>query len=265
VVAGCGASDGSPNQPATSHSERGKHVLTTSAPHLASGSGSVVRLCLGQPPDPHVIRPPCLPASRKWYSAPDAEYPQEQCGAGRRAERAKREALPCKNDALRRSGRLERRWRQTVYDRAGCLALCRRHLRAGLRVVSGTGHPDRSRTPSITSSKSSGSRTWDKRFRARLCDWPSAEARSFERASGRARLSLREGLGRTAYRHQRFECITTSLEWLRCGESHSGVGPKRCVHGSCGISGVRTRPHSCERTAAPAEASERGRAGEPNA
>jgi hypothetical protein len=74
VVAGCGASDGSPYQPAPAHSERRKHVFATGAPHLASGSGSVVRLRFGQPPDPHVIRPPwkprpgggiaCLAASR---------------------------------------------------------------------------------------------------------------------------------------------------------------------------------------------------------
>jgi hypothetical protein len=62
VVARCGASDRSTDQPAPAHSERGKHVFATGAPHLASGSGSVVRLCLGQLPDPHVIRPPWKPA-----------------------------------------------------------------------------------------------------------------------------------------------------------------------------------------------------------
>jgi hypothetical protein len=59
VVAGCGPLDRPPDQSASAHSERGKHVFTTGAPHLACGSGSIVRLCLGQFPDPHVIRPPC--------------------------------------------------------------------------------------------------------------------------------------------------------------------------------------------------------------
>jgi hypothetical protein len=80
VVAGCGASDWSPNQPAPAQRERGKHVFATGAPHLGRGSGSVVRLSLGQAPDPHVIRPPwklrpkswhelaCLAATRRWQS-----------------------------------------------------------------------------------------------------------------------------------------------------------------------------------------------------
>jgi len=55
VVTCSGASDQSPDQPAAAQSERGKHVFATGAPHLARGSGSVVRLCLGQPPDPHVV------------------------------------------------------------------------------------------------------------------------------------------------------------------------------------------------------------------
>ena len=58
VVAGCGASDRSPNQPAPTQRKRGKHVFATGATHLGRRSGSVVRLCLGQAPDPHVIRPP---------------------------------------------------------------------------------------------------------------------------------------------------------------------------------------------------------------
>ena len=70
VVAGCGASDRSPDQPAPAHGERGEHVFATGAPHLASGSGSVVRLCLGQPPDPHVIRPPWKPRPGRGIALP---------------------------------------------------------------------------------------------------------------------------------------------------------------------------------------------------
>jgi hypothetical protein len=70
VVAGCGASDRSPDQPAPAHGERGKHVFATGAPHLASGSWSVVRLCLGQPPDLHVIRPPWKPRPGRGIALP---------------------------------------------------------------------------------------------------------------------------------------------------------------------------------------------------
>src|SRR5690349_11290093 len=78
TVAGCCAFDRSTDQPASAHGERGKHVFAPGAPHLASGSGTVIRLFLGQPPNPHFIRPPwklrrgrgmALPASsasRKW-------------------------------------------------------------------------------------------------------------------------------------------------------------------------------------------------------
>jgi hypothetical protein len=47
LVACCGASDRSPDQPAPAQSERGKHVFATGAPHLGRGSGPVVRLSLG--------------------------------------------------------------------------------------------------------------------------------------------------------------------------------------------------------------------------
>jgi hypothetical protein len=97
--------------------------------------------------------------------------------AGRRAERAKREALPCKNDALRRSGRLEWRWRQTAYDRAGLATLCRRHLRAGLRVLSGAGHPDRSRTLRLRHRSRVARERGTKRLRARLSTGPAATER----------------------------------------------------------------------------------------
>jgi hypothetical protein len=66
VVAGCGASDRPPDQPASAQSERGKHVLATSAPHLGCGSGSVVRPSLGKAPDPHVIRAHWKPRPWSW-------------------------------------------------------------------------------------------------------------------------------------------------------------------------------------------------------
>jgi hypothetical protein len=44
VVAGCGALDQSPNQPAPAKRERRKHVLATRAPHVRRGSGPVVIL-----------------------------------------------------------------------------------------------------------------------------------------------------------------------------------------------------------------------------
>jgi hypothetical protein len=66
VVAGCGASDRPPDQPASAQSERGKHVLATGAPHLGCGSGSVVRLSLGKAPDPHVIRAHWKPRPWSW-------------------------------------------------------------------------------------------------------------------------------------------------------------------------------------------------------
>jgi hypothetical protein len=60
-----------------------------------------------------------------------------------RGRRARRRGRYC---GTRRTGRLEQRRRGTVHDRAGRAALCRRHFRAGGRLISGTGHPARSRT-----------------------------------------------------------------------------------------------------------------------
>jgi hypothetical protein len=70
LVAACGASDRAPDQPAPAQSERGKHVLATGAPRLGCGSRSVVRLCLGQPPDPHLIRPPWTPRPGRGMALP---------------------------------------------------------------------------------------------------------------------------------------------------------------------------------------------------
>jgi hypothetical protein len=61
LVAGGGASDRSPNQPAPTQRERRKHVLATVAPLIRRESGSVARPFLRKAPDPHVIRPPSKP------------------------------------------------------------------------------------------------------------------------------------------------------------------------------------------------------------
>jgi hypothetical protein len=53
LVAGVGASDRSPNQPASAQGEPGKHVLAVVAPHRGRGSGPVMRLLLRKAPDPH--------------------------------------------------------------------------------------------------------------------------------------------------------------------------------------------------------------------
>jgi hypothetical protein len=128
------------------------------------------------------------------------------------------------------------------------------------------GYPDRSRTLRLRHRSRVAHERGTKRFRARLSNWGQRRS-AILRACVRSSTPVApRGLGRTAHRHRRFEHIRTPLEWLRCGESHSGVGPKRRVHGSCGISGVRTRPHSCERTAAPGLKRRReGPGGEPNA
>jgi hypothetical protein len=158
---------------------------------------------------------------------------------GRRAERAKREALPCKNDALRRSGRLERRWRQTVYDRRDA------SLSVGdtfeqdselYRVLAiQTGHGPFDYVVEVEWLTNVGPSDFEPALV--LGQRRSAVLRACVRSSTAPR-----GLGRTAHRHRRFEHIRTPLEWLRCGESHSGVGPKRRVHGSCGISGAHLAP-----------------------
>src|SRR2546430_13900973 len=72
------------------------------------------------------------------------------------------------HDALRRTGRLERRRRQAVYERGRRAALCRRHLRAGLRVLSGTGNPDGSRTLRWRHRSRVASHLGTKRIRAAL-------------------------------------------------------------------------------------------------
>src|SRR2546430_15283883 len=72
------------------------------------------------------------------------------------------------HDALRRTGRLERRRRQAVYERGRRAALCRRHLRAGLRVLSGTGNPDGSRTLRWRHRSRVASQLGTKRIRAAL-------------------------------------------------------------------------------------------------
>jgi hypothetical protein len=72
------------------------------------------------------------------------------------------------HDALRRTGRLERRRWQAVYERGRRAALCRRHLRAGLRVLSGTGNPDGSRTLRWRHRSRVASQLGTKRIRAAL-------------------------------------------------------------------------------------------------
>src|SRR6266511_3134880 len=53
LIAGGGASDRSPNQPAPTQRERRKHVLAPVAPPIRRGSGSVARSFFRKAPDPH--------------------------------------------------------------------------------------------------------------------------------------------------------------------------------------------------------------------
>ena len=53
LIAGGGASDRSPNQPAPAQREPREHVLALVALHVRCGSGSVARSLLRQAPDPH--------------------------------------------------------------------------------------------------------------------------------------------------------------------------------------------------------------------
>lgn len=53
AVAGCGASDRSPNQPAPAQRQRREHVLAVVAPHVGRRGGPVVRRLLRKPPNPH--------------------------------------------------------------------------------------------------------------------------------------------------------------------------------------------------------------------